>query len=146
MLRDVREETMPFLPDFGDRASRGGPPPSTPTRPPSLVREGRADELRERLVDGSSKTPRSPDAALVYLVGAGPGDPKLITVRGAEVLGRADVVVYDRLASPALLDLAPSDRRAHLRRQGARPLARRRSTRSTVCWWNARAADGRSCA
>jgi uroporphyrinogen III methyltransferase/synthase len=43
----------------------------------------------------------------VILVGAGPGDPKLITVRGAEVLGRADVVVYDRLASPALLDLAP---------------------------------------
>lgn len=45
----------------------------------------------------------------VYIVGAGPGDPKLITVRGAEVLGRADVVVFDRLASPALLDLAPTD-------------------------------------
>jgi uroporphyrin-III C-methyltransferase/precorrin-2 dehydrogenase/sirohydrochlorin ferrochelatase len=44
----------------------------------------------------------------VYLVGAGPGDPKLITVRGAEVLGLADVVVFDRLASPALLDLAPT--------------------------------------
>ena len=44
----------------------------------------------------------------VYLVGAGPGDPKLITVRGAEVLGFADVVVFDRLASPALLDLAPA--------------------------------------
>jgi uroporphyrin-III C-methyltransferase len=42
------------------------------------------------------------------LVGAGPGDPKLITVRGAEVLGLANVVVYDRLVSPALLDLAPS--------------------------------------
>jgi uroporphyrin-III C-methyltransferase len=43
----------------------------------------------------------------VFLVGAGPGDPKLITVRGAEVLAEADVVVFDRLASPALLDLAP---------------------------------------
>jgi uroporphyrin-III C-methyltransferase len=46
-------------------------------------------------------------SGVVYLVGAGPGDPKLITVRGAEVLALADVVVFDRLASPALLDLAP---------------------------------------
>ncbi|MBH5317175.1 uroporphyrinogen-III C-methyltransferase [Paenibacillus sp. GSMTC-2017] len=39
----------------------------------------------------------------VYLVGAGPGDPKLITVRGLECLKVCDVVVYDRLASPRLL-------------------------------------------
>jgi uroporphyrinogen III methyltransferase / synthase len=43
----------------------------------------------------------------VYLVGAGPGDPRLITVRGVECLKRADVVVYDRLASPELLGYAP---------------------------------------
>ncbi|MDQ8737415.1 uroporphyrinogen-III C-methyltransferase [Paenibacillus sp. LHD-38] len=39
----------------------------------------------------------------VYLVGAGPGDPKLITVRGLQCLEECDVVVYDRLASPRLL-------------------------------------------
>ncbi len=43
------------------------------------------------------------DKGKVYLVGAGPGDPKLITVRGLECLEACDVVVYDRLASPRLL-------------------------------------------
>lgn len=40
----------------------------------------------------------------VYLIGAGPGDPKLITVKGLELLKKCDVLIYDYLASAALLD------------------------------------------
>ncbi len=43
----------------------------------------------------------------VYLVGAGPGDPELITMKGKRVLGLADSVLFDHLANDALLDFAP---------------------------------------
>jgi uroporphyrinogen III methyltransferase/synthase len=58
----------------------------------------------------------------VYLVGAGPGDPGLITVRGATLLGRCDVVVHDRLSARALLDLAPPGaERINVGKQPGRP-------------------------
>lgn len=44
----------------------------------------------------------------VDLIGAGPGDPKLLTLRGAELLGRADVVLYDGLSNRQLLEHAPN--------------------------------------
>ena len=91
----------------------------------------------------------------VLLVGAGPGDPRLITVAGAEALQQAEVVLHDRLVSPALLGLAnnaeliavgktpggPStiagrDQRNHDRSGAARPAGRppqgRRSVSSSV--------------
>lgn len=50
-----------------------------------------------------------PDDTRVWLVGAGPGDPGLITLRGLELLRAADVVLYDALAHPALLDECRKD-------------------------------------
>jgi uroporphyrinogen III methyltransferase/synthase len=46
---------------------------------------------------------------MVYLVGAGPGNPALITLRAAEVLGRADVILYDYLVAPEVLSHARPD-------------------------------------
>jgi uroporphyrinogen III methyltransferase/synthase len=58
----------------------------------------------------------------VYLVGAGPGDAGLITVRGAELLRRADAVVFDRLVHPSLLEMVPPG--AELHDVGKRPGSR----------------------
>ncbi len=69
-------------------------------------RTGSLEELRRRFLAGFSV--RGPiRAGTVSLVGAGPGGADLITVRGANALASADVVIYDRLADPSLLDLAP---------------------------------------
>lgn len=46
---------------------------------------------------------------VVYLIGAGPGDPGLLTLRGRELLSSSDVVIYDRLVHPALLEYARPD-------------------------------------
>jgi len=56
----------------------------------------------------SSGRSRSAFGGRVVLVGAGPGDPELITVRGLAWLKRAEVVVFDRLVAPVLLDEAPA--------------------------------------
>jgi uroporphyrinogen III methyltransferase / synthase len=62
---------------------------------------------------------------IVYIVGAGPGDPGLITVKGLDCLRRADVVLYDRLAAPELLNEVPAH--AELIDVGKEPKRHRRS-------------------
>lgn len=55
---------------------------------------------------GGPRPPQTPGK--VWLTGAGPGDPDLMTVRAVRVLSRADVVVHDGLVSESILDLAPA--------------------------------------
>jgi uroporphyrinogen III methyltransferase / synthase len=58
----------------------------------------------------------------VYLVGAGPGDPGLLTLRGKQCLGDADVILYDYLANPQILDHAPRAEKICLGQHGRSPL------------------------
>ncbi len=61
--------------------------------------------------DTTRRRPLDPWEPRVFLVGAGPGNPGLLTLRAAEVLARADLVLYDQLVSARLLDFAPPSAR-----------------------------------
>jgi len=60
------------------------------------------------VTQGAHSSEWESETGVVYLVGAGPGDPGLITAQGLELLRSADVVAYDRLVSPALVAAAPA--------------------------------------
>src|ERR1700722_16923124 len=82
---------------------RSGPGGARTTSRPRHARHFGGDSPRR--VGASRRSGESRGTA--YPVGAGPGDPALITVRGAELLARADVVVHDRLVDASVLELAP---------------------------------------
>jgi uroporphyrin-III C-methyltransferase/precorrin-2 dehydrogenase/sirohydrochlorin ferrochelatase len=73
-------------------------------------REAASEAALERALERWSRAqPDSRRSGQAYLVGAGPGDPELITLRGRKLLARADVVLFDRLVNPAILDYARRD-------------------------------------
>ncbi|MGQ0639932.1 MAG: siroheme synthase CysG [Gemmatimonadaceae bacterium] len=84
-----------------------------------LVRAAGSDTARQRIATlvshaaagESIHTRASRTRGTVYLVGAGPGAPELLTLRGRHALRRADVVVYDRLVDPRVLRIAPVNAR-----------------------------------
>jgi uroporphyrin-III C-methyltransferase/precorrin-2 dehydrogenase/sirohydrochlorin ferrochelatase len=61
--------------------------------------------------DTATARQAGPPEGMVYLVGAGPGDPELVTLKALRVLGQADVVLHDDLLTPEILGLIPSSAR-----------------------------------
>jgi uroporphyrin-III C-methyltransferase/precorrin-2 dehydrogenase/sirohydrochlorin ferrochelatase len=109
-----------FAEIFRDQVRRTLKEPRTRRRFWDHVFSGRIGELalagdeigarREliRLLDGA-RNPAQPQAGIVHLVGAGPGDPDLLTLKAHRLLQHADVVVYDHLVSPEVLAMARRD-------------------------------------
>ncbi len=69
-------------------------------------REQAAGEALERMLEASQT---DAPTGVVYLVGGGPGDPGLLTLRALQVMQRANIVLYDHLVAPGILDLARRD-------------------------------------
>ncbi|MGB1092536.1 MAG: siroheme synthase CysG, partial [Oceanobacter sp.] len=107
LVEQLRERVKSALPEplrvaFWRKLMRSNVPELVLSRQPE-----RAQQLADSLLQGrdANENPMGE----VYLVGAGPGDPDLLTFRALRLIQSADVVFYDRLVGPGVMALVPSD-------------------------------------
>lgn len=105
LARELRDTVMASIPDFmarrrfWEKAFRG---PAA-----ELAAAGRPAEARRELLRLLNVA--APERGVVHIVGAGPGDPELLTLKALRVLQDADVIIHDRLVPEAILDRARRD-------------------------------------
>ena len=106
LARDLRGTVKSVLSKFDDRRAFWERALRGKARDLALAGD-KAGARREMLRELNAPTERA--AGIVHLVGAGPGDPDLLTLKAARLLREADVIVHDRLVSQGVLDLARRD-------------------------------------
>ncbi|WJW74370.1 siroheme synthase CysG [Thiohalobacter sp. IOR34] len=107
LAEDYREAAKERLPDEAQRRRFWEDLLQGPVS--EMVFAGRDAEAREALEAALAAGHGASETGEVYLVGAGPGDPDLLTFRAVRLMQQADVVVYDRLVSQPILDMTRRD-------------------------------------
>ncbi|WP_085621938.1 MULTISPECIES: siroheme synthase CysG [unclassified Pseudomonas] len=101
-----REKVKALYPDVNQRRGFWETVFQGPIAERQLAGQGaEAERLLQAMVDGAPVQ----QGGEVYLVGAGPGDPDLLTFRALRLMQQADVVLYDRLVAPAIIDMCRRD-------------------------------------
>lgn len=117
LLGSLRAQVKQQLPRFADRIRFWEE--TLESEIPELVYAGQEETAQARILERlQSKQAATNKTGEVYLVGAGPGDPDLLTLRALRLMYKADVVLYDRLVSPEImLKLRPDAEKIHVGKQ-----------------------------
>ncbi len=107
LLKDFRQRVKEQFPDSKSRRQFWEQTLQGPLS--EQIFAGREDAARASLEQALQSPDTSTPTGEVYLVGAGPGDPDLLTFRALRLMQQADVVLYDRLVAPAILDMVRRD-------------------------------------